>query len=83
MALQNLTREEAIVLLGRIVRGLVTTESSTDYCIWLSSVLEEDAGLNVSLGDDLGFEPSCVSKEEFEKHLFQTNLPSSDSRKRD
>jgi len=83
MILKNLTREEAIALLDRIARGLETTEDAGDYCVWLSILLAKEAGLDVELAGDLGYEPGGVSMEEFEEHMFQASLPDSDPRKRD
>lgn len=49
MALKDLTKEEAIVLLTHIARSLETTEDSNDFCLWLADTLNEEANLNINL----------------------------------
>lgn len=77
MSLKDLSREEAIVLLGRIAKELEVTESAIDFCLWLDDLLKKECGVIV------GSNSGGISMEEFREHMFQANLPDSDPRKRD
>ena len=47
--LQCLTREEAIALLACISYNLEQSEDSRDFCLWLTDVFKEEAGIDINL----------------------------------